>query len=511
MLVLFVFVILAFLCIWPRMPFRWSIVLYAVLVQFSFAGPDWHSMTRLNMLNAVKIVVVPLLLAVRYYLQRRRDTLKISGLGMIWIVFVLYVALACLWSPVPKAAVKEVGYLSSFGLIAYFVIGTLRRSPRFIDLALPVLVTASVGVAVWQTFLAGNQFAQLDGSLTSFAAKNAFGWWLVFCQVLALAAVSSAGLGRPWHVVTLILAGVAQGANSSRAALLAGLAVAAACLAGALWLRSEGWRRSAIAAVLWLVTVTVTAGSIMFLPSMMPAGKYTTVANRYWQPARRVKRVIVKVERLSFLNSAKLRRDRPTPQKVRREEPKAEETRIERLNAQALRKERPKAHKEEMPNVNFRLTRWKRAITALGRRGPVRLIAGSGTSSSVQLAKVTDVHRWRGDKTRIDANRVMHNTFLRVVIEWGLTGLAIFMAFLGVLLAKIAKLLREDRQPRTWILVLGVFPLLVFLLTGNPLASSGTPGGMGAVLWLAVLLTANKTALVPSVSPGPLLEEADVG
>jgi len=139
------------------------------------------------------------------------------------------------------------------------------------------------------------------------------------------------------------------------------------------------------------------------------------------------------------------------------------------------------------------------------------LIAGSGTSSSVQLAKVTDVHRWRGDKTRIDANRVMHNTFLRVVIEWGLTGLAIFMAFLGVLLAKIAKLLREDRQPRTWILVLGVFPLLVFLLTGNPLASSGTPGGMGAVLWLAVLLTANKTALVPSVSPGPLLEEADVG
>ena len=205
MLALFVFVILASLCVWPRTPLRWALVLYAVLVHLSFAGPDWHAATSVNMLNGVKIIVVPSLLAVRYYLQRRRDALKISGLGMIWIVFVLYAALACLWSPVPKAAVKEVGYLSSFGLIAYLVIEALRRSPRFIDLALPVLVTASVGVALWQTFLAGNQFAAWDGSLTSFAAKNAFGWWLVFCQVLALAAVSRAGLGRPWHVVTLIL------------------------------------------------------------------------------------------------------------------------------------------------------------------------------------------------------------------------------------------------------------------------------------------------------------------
>jgi hypothetical protein len=209
-------------------------------------------------------------------------------------------------------------------------------------------------------------------------------------------------------------------------------------------------------------------GLVVTFSSVVPAGKYTSVVSRY-----REAQGLVKAEAPIFKRSAELAEQGPRKE----------------LSAATTTQETAR-----IKNLSFRLTRWRRAIHELKTRGALELLMGSGTSSSVTLVRLSDVYRWHRDKTKVDSNRVLHNAFLRVAVEWGLIGIVLFSALVGKIIVVSLRLIRARTNLAFAILALGLVPFGAILLLGNPLASSGIPSGMGIAVWIAALLTATESA-----------------
>ena len=108
------------------------------------------------------------------------------------------------------------------------------------------------------------------------------------------------------------------------------------------------------------------------------------------------------------------------------------------------------------------------------------LLFGRGTSSAADVALRIDP---RYTRVAIDANRVMHNEFLRGLYEWGIVGLALLAYIILRLLIVAIRLSFKGNYS-----LLSVFPLLMLGLTiENVLASTGTGWGAGAALILGMV------------------------
>jgi hypothetical protein len=135
---------------------------------------------------------------------------------------------------------------------------------------------------------------------------------------------------------------------------------------------------------------------------------------------------------------------------------------------------------EEIGTAAGRLELYERTWSELSGRSPRELLFGSGTSSGGDLAS-----QWEKDlETGLDPNRTVHNELLRAVYEWGLIGLTMAMALLGLLIWESWRgAIREGLTPAFAILAL-IPTILALLLTGNPLAGPGSAAGVGLLLIL---------------------------
>lgn len=130
----------------------------------------------------------------------------------------------------------------------------------------------------------------------------------------------------------------------------------------------------------------------------------------------------------------------------------------------------------------WRLGIYRDAVQQLAERDAATLLFGSGTSSGAEfrLARTGNI-----SASEVDANRVLHNEFLRAAYEWGVLGFLLLAGF-------VASLLRDAlcRASRTggltaWAAV-ATFPgLLLGLAVENLLSASSTAGGLGYALVLA--------------------------
>jgi hypothetical protein len=117
------------------------------------------------------------------------------------------------------------------------------------------------------------------------------------------------------------------------------------------------------------------------------------------------------------------------------------------------------------------------------------LIFGSGTSSGAELVLGYDPRYSEGG---IDANRVVHNDFIRSLYEWGMIGSFLFICFL---VSTIVYYLDQAmlRKSTTALAFIGIFPNLIFGLSiENILTASSTPEGVGLALVMAYSATYNR-------------------
>jgi len=128
----------------------------------------------------------------------------------------------------------------------------------------------------------------------------------------------------------------------------------------------------------------------------------------------------------------------------------------------------------------FRLGMWEAALTLYQHFETYEWIFGRGTSSSAEVALFFSE---RYDPLTIDANRVMHNEFLRAFYEWGFLGLVALVGFLMVLVWFGINLLRRGSYRRAFLLFSFLPMLYLSLLTENIIAA----GGANGIAFLAVL------------------------
>lgn len=142
-----------------------------------------------------------------------------------------------------------------------------------------------------------------------------------------------------------------------------------------------------------------------------------------------------------------------------------------------------------------------RALDAISNSGPAQLTFGHGTSNSALLAG--------GLAKNPDPNRIMHDEWLRVLYEWGLIGMILWLAFLGSITLYAVRGIKGDKG---WY----AKPLLIYLpafvlgLAGeNIIAGAGNDVSVGFLLVIAFASASRRIAFrFSNRTPVPLTAHA---
>jgi O-antigen ligase len=144
----------------------------------------------------------------------------------------------------------------------------------------------------------------------------------------------------------------------------------------------------------------------------------------------------------------------------------------------------PGATVEEVGSFAWRLNVYQSVLEALPGRGTAHLLLGSGTSSSATIVLENKIDM----EDRVDPNRALHDEFLRALYEWGVPGLALLVAFIGVLLRLGWMQVREYRSKEGFAFLAIAASLLFSFLIENVLADSSSPGGVGYTLVISSMI-----------------------
>jgi O-antigen ligase len=142
----------------------------------------------------------------------------------------------------------------------------------------------------------------------------------------------------------------------------------------------------------------------------------------------------------------------------------------------------------DLGTAQFRVSMYQTAITNYLEKPAVYKVIGSGTSSAATL--ITEGHiRYRGYTSEtVDANRVVHNEFLRILYEWGIVGAVLWgFAFLTIAY-KLGKVASRMQILGNYVLLVSFMLIFLFLMVENVISSSGTLEGTTISILLAILL-----------------------
>lgn len=432
-------------------PRRWAVLAYLVVVQVDVSGPGWASPTAVGLENAIKIIGLPLILLLRLGLPAQRPYR--SPAFRLWVLFTGYVAIASIWSPYHVSAVKMVVYLVSYAIV--FLIFTeawrtgLLNTPQIV-----AAVWLSLLLALVQTYALGNPFGSSPKLIIEQARFTTFSPPQSYAAFLASAAALLLFLPRRHEkkyepaMVAVTGVGIAIGL------VLVGsrYVFVGAALLLLIWGNVTLWTRlhqSTMSRASAIRAVTVAASAVIIL-----VGSVATLA-----PDNRIFAVRKLVDHGRF-------------------DPNA------------------------IGTFEWRLDAYHTAIEQVRSRSLIKDVVGSGTSSGARPVLAFNPTAFPANT--IDANRALHDEFLRAFYEWGVIGFAIFIAFLMTLIIGFARSVRPLGVGPTQVFWFLLPTLLLGLLLENVLAGSGTPVGTGFTLVIAL-----ATHAVASSSQRTEIADAD--
>ncbi len=414
-------------------PRRWALLAFLVVVQVDVSGPGWASPTAVGVENAIKIIGLPLILLLRLGLPVHKPYR--SPAFKLWGLFTAYVAIASIWSPYHIAAAKMVVYLVSYAVV-FLLFTEAWRTGLLNTRQIVAAVWISLILAVLQTYVLGNPFGSPPKLIVEQARFTTFSPPQSYAAFLAAAAALLLFLPRPHDnrydrtAVAVTGVGIAVGlvlVGSRYVFVGAGMLL---LIWGGLtlWKRlhqSTMSRASAIRAV--------AIGSAAFI---ILVGSIAAVA-----PDNRIFALRKLVDHGRF---------------------------------------NPKA----IGTFEWRLDAYRTALEQIRSRPLSEDVVGSGTSSGAR--PVVAFNPTAFPANTIDANRALHDEFLRAFYEWGAIGSAIFIAFLVTLVVGFARSIRPLGVGPTQVFWALLPTLLLGLLLENVLAGSGTPVGTGFTLVVAL-------------------------
>ncbi len=414
-------------------PRRWAVLAFLIVVQVDVSGPGWASPTAVGIENAIKIIGLPLILLLRVGLPAQKPY-RLPAFKL-WGLFTAYVAIAGIWSPYHVSAIKMVVYLVSYAVVFLLFTGAWRT--RLLDTRqIAAAVWVSLLLAVLQTYALGNPFGSPpkliieQARFTTFSPPQSYAAFLVSAAALLLFLPRRQDNRYETAMVALTGVGIAVGLVlvGSRYVFV-GAAVLLIIWGGfTLWKRlhqSTMSRDSAIRAA--------AIGSAAFI---ILIGSVAAVA-----PDNRIFALRKLVDHGRF---------------------------------------NPKA----IGTFEWRLDAYRTALKQIRSRPLIQDVVGSGTSSGARPVLAFNPTAFRANT--IDANRALHNEFLRSYYEWGAVGSAIFIAFLVTLVVGFARSVRTLGVGPTQVFWALLPTLLLGLLLENVLAGSGTPVGTGFTLVIAL-------------------------
>ena len=127
---------------------------------------------------------------------------------------------------------------------------------------------------------------------------------------------------------------------------------------------------------------------------------------------------------------------------------------------------------------NLRHELYQRTMESIETSSVLQLVFGHGTCNGALITATVSKNP--------DPNRAMHNEWLRVIYEWGIVGLTIWLVFIGALVAYAVKGVNTDRGSYSK-------PLLIYLpafalgLSGeNIIAGAGNAVSVGLLVLIAL-------------------------
>lgn len=395
-------------------PMRWAVLAWLLMTNLDATGSGQASNLNLGWINGVKAVLLPGWLVFRL----RRVPGESAGTfgAKAWLVLAVYAATATLWSPFPLAGIKLAAGMAAIML----ALAALEKAAR----------TGSLDRTVMLGFLAGSLVLALVNAL--FFADGSFGF---------------AGRGLPPRFTSFVAA-------QQYAALLAAL------VCWLLWAPGD-WPRLRPALVLLVFAALAANGSRTWsLGTLVALGIYT------WTTRRRLQGYILlaaAVAVLAAVPSIKRGAIRPGAS-----DPANRLT----ATASAILTGQDTPRGTGLGTMRFRLTLYRGVLDELRNSEPWRLLAGHGTAGGGRIALRLFPQAYRPES--LDANRVMHDEWLRAAYEWGAVGLGLFLAALAGLAWFAVQAWREEPEPGPGRALAAYLPaLLLGMTTENVIDGAG--------------------------------------
>ena len=404
------------------LPMRWSLLALILITHVDITTSTFDSATSVGIENALKTVLLPLLLYVRFCWSSKR---RISwNLPMcLWAMLVAWAALSVLWSPFQLSGLKMVGYLVCYPILAAVLLeGWHQRALSPNVLAAALWISLFLGAA--QTWMLGNWYGRLPGMnddrFTSFCTPQTYAAFVVAILSVLLITQRLSWPARLTHwsgaLAGLLLSG-------SRYVFLGALGMVVIVSIGyILQDASHAGRLRRLAGAVAAILIASAAGTAYFS---------TTSTSRIG-------------ELLRILAEG----DSPF---------------------------------DRMGTLVWRKGIYEQAWQRLAGRDPVAITIGSGTSSGASIVLGYDL---RYDENRVDANRVVHNEILRALYEWGIVGFILFVGMLAALGWYFYRAAVHERIQPAYAFLSLLPTLILGCLSENILAGSSSPAGVGLLVSL---------------------------
>ncbi len=403
---------------------------YAVLVSLAFvdaSGPQFASASSLGLANAFKVLLAPLILLMRLRGAPLLFLLHIgrrSGQVWLFVFLTLFASLAVLWSPefLSLGAIKGAAYLWGY-LVWFAVLSYGWFTGRVGPNLLLNLWSVGLLLGIVQTLFLGAVFGRG-----------------LYEEHLRFTAFTSPQNYAAFYVYLLALFLFLQRRFSFISLFVLLCTFALIVLTGS---------RYSLVTAIWVTS----AWALYYLRSAFSLGK---ALKRFYSIMLFVLMALASLPILGpFLGS----------------------TRVAELFEKGWKV-------SEVGTFAWRIGMWSEAWGQIEEFSLGELVWGRGTAAGALVALRYDPLLY--EENTIDANRVMHNEFLRALYEWGIVGFGLFFSFiLGLFVLAVKWLIAGQDMGFFLLAILG--PLMVGIFVENILAASGSPVGIGISLALAYL------------------------
>lgn len=423
------------LLFWVLLPFavfgtkQWALLAWFLMGNLDASGQGFAAASSVGLINAVKGIVIPLLLAWRF--RKVGNNLLQTQAVKLWVALTLYATIAAFWSPFPLSAAKLVGNL--IGLLLMVIV--FKKAGQLGLIGKKFLVIAIIGslaLGVIQTYFLNGTFSKAfpnDPELrfTSFISPQQYGALLVaFLAVL----LTTYAFERTTLLVIVLLVFLAVLLSGSRTWLMGALAI----LSLRWWLSLRN--RSVLILSHFLVAILVVAA--------------ITLSDFFYDY------ISLNLPRLAEF--------------------------IDAISGSAgVASVRTYGHRQRIYD-----SLWQ----DLSKSNVLQIIFGHGTSSGGLIFVKNSLNEYA--EITLDPNRIVHNEWLRSLYEWGIVGYLIFTVFFVVLFVWLMTAYIKSKKTIYFAVISYLIAFSVALTTENILAGAGNAVTMSFGMLLGVLWQETK-------------------